>query len=83
MSARRISASQARSEFAETLARVQHQKERLVLRRHNKDVAALVSMEDLRLLELIEDRLDRKAARAARAEEGAVRWEDLKAELGL
>lgn len=83
MSTTRIPASQARSEFAETLTRVQHKRERLILRRHNKDVVAIVSIEDLKLLEAIEDKLDVKAIRAARAEEGSIPWEQLKAELGL
>jgi prevent-host-death family protein len=83
MSATRIPASQARNDFAETLSRVQHGWERLILRRHNKDVVAIVPLSDLRLLEALEDKLDSKAIRVARMEQGSVAWEDIKAELGL
>lgn len=83
MAATRISASDVRSEFAEALDRVQHGRERLILRRHKKDVVAMVTIEDLRLLEAIEDKIDRKALRAARSEKGSIPWEDLKAKLGL
>jgi len=54
-----------------------------VLERHGKAVAALVSVEDLELLEDLEDRLDLEAVRAAREEPGTVPYEEVrrKAEL--
>ena len=54
-------------------------------KRHNKPVAAIVSPEDLAILQAIEDRSDVMAARAALAEvaeHGAVPWEKVKADLG-
>jgi prevent-host-death family protein len=60
--------------------------ERVLLRRHGKAVAAIVPVEDLALLRVIEDRMDRKAAREARADyeaNGGIPLEQLKAELGL
>jgi PHD/YefM family antitoxin component YafN of YafNO toxin-antitoxin module len=83
MATTRMPASVARGAFAETIDRVQHGRERLILRRHHKDAVAIVTIEDLRLLEAIEDKIDRKAIREARAETGSVSWEQLKAELGL
>ena len=63
-------------------------KERIVLTRGGKELAALVPMEDMRFLEELEDRLDLEEARAALAEaktnpERPIPWEKLKAKLGL
>ena len=54
----RIPASQARMDFSETLNRVHYTKERVVLHRHGKDLAAVVPMEDLKKLEDLEDLRD-------------------------
>lgn len=82
----RMPASKARDDFSGTLNRVAFGGERVVLRRHGKDVAAVVSMEDLEILQRLEDRADVEAARAALAEareQGTVPWEQVKANLGL
>lgn len=80
----RLSATEARQEFSEAINRVAYGGERVIVHRRGKDVAALVSIEDLRFLEELEDRMDVEAARAAMAEEGeSVPWEQVKAELGL
>jgi prevent-host-death family protein len=78
----RILASKARQEFTETLNLAQ-EGERVVLHRRQKDVAAIVSMEDLALLEALEDRMDIEAAREALREPGSIPWEQVKANLGL
>jgi mRNA interferase RelE/StbE len=59
-------------------------RERIRLHRHGKDVAAIVPVEDLQLIEALEDRMDLNAARAALREKAPrVEWERLKQELGL
>lgn len=63
-----LQASKARQGFADTINRVAYGKERVVLRRRGKDVAAVVPIHDLRLLEELEDRIDLIDARAALAE---------------
>lgn len=63
-----MSASHAREVFAELVNRTAYGKERVVLTRRGKRVAVLVPVEDLRLLEEMEDRLDVKAALAAERE---------------
>jgi len=81
-----IDTSAARDGLSDTLNRVSYGKERIVIRRHGKDVAALVPMEDLVFLEELEDRLDLEEARAALAEagtSGTVPWEKVKKDLGL
>ena len=79
----RLSASAVREEFSETLNRVAYRGERIVLERRGKDVAALVPVEDLELLEQLEDRMDLEAARKALKEQGSISLDELKAELGI
>ena len=64
----RLTASQVREDFADTLNRVAYGGERVILCRRRKDVAALVSVQDLELLRQIEDRLDNEAADRAASE---------------
>lgn len=80
----RFPASEARKQFAGILTRVSARGERVILHRHGQDVAAMVPVEDLELLEALEDRLDIEAARTALEEPGPrVSLAELKAELGL
>ena len=80
--------AEIRNNMADALNRVAYQGERVILERRGKGVAALVSMEDLAVLEAIEDREDVKAARKALAEmkrkgQKAIAWDKVKKELGL
>lgn len=79
----KLAATTLRSAFADTVNRVAYQGERIALERHGKTVAALVSADDLELLEALEDRMDLAAARKALKEPGRRRWEKIKADLGL
>ena len=84
----RISVSEAREDLSETLNRVAYGQERIVLHRHGKDVAAVVSMNDLvlfeRLLEEYETRLDvREADKALAESDERIRYELIRKELGL
>jgi prevent-host-death family protein len=78
-----MSASKARDEFSDILNRVAYKGERIVLRRRGKDVAVLVPVEDLELLEEIEDRIDIEAAKKAFKEKGGISWKRLKKEWSL
>ena len=82
----RVNASQARIDFADILNRVAYSKERILLHRRGKNVAAVVPIEDFKLLKKIEDRVDLEDARAALADikkKPAIPWKKLKADLGL
>ena len=63
-----LPASKARQDFADTINRAAYGKERVVVRRRGKEIAAVVPIDDLRLLEELEDRIDLADARAALAE---------------
>jgi len=84
----RTTTSKAKESFAETLRRVASKRERVIVRRQGKDVAAIVPMEDLAALEELEDRRDLKLARKALADakkkgEKPIPWTKAKKELGL
>ena len=82
----RVAIVKARNQFADLINRVVYGKERMILSRRGRELAGLVPLEDMKLLEELENRLDLEEARAAlkaAAEKGTVSWTSLKAELGL
>lgn len=81
-----MSAGDARDHFSDVLNRAAFGKERIVLTRHGRDLAAVVPLEDLELLSAIENRMDLAEAKEALAEvehEGTISSSDLKREFGL
>ena len=60
-----VSTLEARNHFAEFLNQIAYGKERVILTRRGKDLAVLVPMEDLKLLEEAEDLYDLKLAMEA------------------
>ena len=78
----KMSATAARDSFSDMVNRAAYKGERIALERHGKTVAAIVSAEDLELLEALEDRIDFDAARRA-LKEPRRNWNKVKAELGL
>jgi prevent-host-death family protein len=60
-----VSLTELRESLPDTIGRVAHGKERLLIKRHNRPVAAVVSMDDVRLLEMLDDLLDLEAAAEA------------------
>lgn len=75
-----------RDKLSPLMKRVTSGRERVIIRRNGEAIAALVPIEDLKLLEEIEDRKDIEDARAVLAEvekEGTVSWDEIKAELNL
>ena len=61
----KVAATELRTAISDLLDRVVHHGERVTVERYGKPVAALVSSEDLQLLEAIENRMDLEAARKA------------------
>ena len=85
----RLNVSKAREEFPEVVNRAAYGKERTIVSRRGKDLAAVIPIEDLRLLERLAqeemDRIDLEDARAAlkeAEEKGTVPLRDLMRELG-
>jgi len=77
--------SQAREELAELVNLVHYRNERVILLRHGRPVAALVSAEDLELLERLEDAADLRAVEEAftdpENQAPPVPWDELKTDL--
>jgi prevent-host-death family protein len=76
----------ARAQFSDIINRAAFGKERVTLTRRGKEIVAVVPIEDVKLLEALEDKIDLEEARAALAEskkKGTVSWEKVKKELGL
>jgi prevent-host-death family protein len=85
----RLNVSKAREEFPEIVNRAAYGHERTIVSRRGKDLAAVIPIEDLRLLERLErkemDRIDLADARAALKEakkKGTIPLRDLMRKLG-
>jgi prevent-host-death family protein len=81
-----VTTAAARKNFSDVINCAGYGKERVVLTRRNRPLAAVVPIEDIELIEEIEDREDLKEARAARRDirrHGTVPWTRIKKELGL
>jgi prevent-host-death family protein len=69
----KISVSDAREHLSEVVDRTRYTPERVVLTKRGKDVVTIVSIEDLKLLQAIEDQIDMEMARKAIADAGEER----------
>ena len=81
-----VSVADARSDLAELLNRVAYGKERLVITRHGRELAAIVPVEDLQLATRLRKFVARKDVARALAQLDAGNtstWEQLREELGL
>jgi prevent-host-death family protein len=82
----KVEATEARNSFSDLISKVQYGADRVLIERRGKGAAAIVSVEDLRLLEMFEDHLDIEAARKALANpenKVPVPLEQVKKRLGL
>jgi PHD/YefM family antitoxin component YafN of YafNO toxin-antitoxin module len=81
-----FSFSNARSHLAEIANEVAYAGKRAVLTRKGKKLVAIVSIQDLEMLEAIEDHIDLEDARKALADvkkNGSVSWDSIKRKLDL
>jgi prevent-host-death family protein len=84
----RLNVVELRQSLAEILNRAEYQGERIIIHRRGKDAAALIPLEDLKLLERLieeaEDRLDIEAARVSLSEsEDRIPYSAVRRRLGL
>lgn len=78
----KITTADARKKFSNIINRVAFGKESFVLTRRGEPIAALVSMEELKLLQELQDQIDIDDAWKAKNEPGEpIPWEELKKEL--
>lgn len=81
-----VTVADARSGLAELLNRVAYGKERLVITRHGREIAAIVPIEDLRFADRLRKFVARKDVARALDDLDAGRsapWTKLREELGL
>jgi prevent-host-death family protein len=79
-----LPASQARARLSELLNLVSTRGDRIILERHGKPVAALISIEDLEMFQYLEDQAEIALANEALAEGGEpIPLEDVERRLGL
>jgi len=79
-----VSTAEARKKLSEIVNKVAYGKEPIVLTRRGEEIAALISMEELEFLQLIEERIDIEDAIKALEEPGEnISAEKLWKELGL
>ncbi len=81
----RIGVSDARDHLSEVVDRARYTQERVVLTKRGREVGAIISIDDLKLLEMLEDQLDIKAARQALEESQGERisYDDIRKNLRL
>ena len=80
----RITTADARKRFSNIINRVAFGDETFVLTRRGEPIAALVSIQELKLLQELEDQLDVDDAWKTKDEPGEpIPWEELKKELEI
>ena len=75
-----------RQNLADNLESVAHNQNRIVIHRRDRPVAALISIEDLKMLEILEDEMDVKMAKNILKDidsKGTDSWDQVKSELGI
>jgi prevent-host-death family protein len=81
-----LNSTDARENLADVLNRVAYAKDRVRITRRGKEVAAIVPIEDLELIERLEDEIDiREAEKALREakKKGTITLQKVREELGL
>ena len=84
MTTNSINTADAKDAFTELMNRVSHNKERIVLTRRGKEIAAIIPIEDLHQLEASQNKHDLRDAADALKEariDGAITLDALKEEL--
>lgn len=78
-----LSVSQLRTHIADFVSRAAYAGERFAIKKNGKLACAIVSIEDLELIEALEDKLDVEAAKKARRKKTSVPWDKAKKKLGI
>lgn len=81
-----INTADAKEQFIDLINRVAHNKERIILTRRGKEIAAIIPVEDLTLLLESQDKHDLREAIDALKEarhSGAVTLDQLKEDIGI
>ena len=75
----KVTVTELKEDFRKTTGRVELAGERVIVRRNSRDAFALIPIDDLRLLELVEDKLDALLAlKSLDDPRPSIPWEDAK-----
>jgi prevent-host-death family protein len=80
-----INTAEAKETFSEIINRVSHHKERIILTRRGKEIAVIIPIEDLALLQTSQDKSDLNDAIEALKEtrqHGAISLDELREQIG-
>jgi len=78
-----VQVSQFRDNLSELANKVAYAGERICVHRNGKPLFAIVPVDDVRLLEHLEDRMDLEIAKQALKRNDFVAWKQIKKELNL
>jgi len=78
-----VSMTEARHDFADLADQVRINGERVCISKNNKPALALVPLEDMKLLEMLEDMIDLRDALKALKEPGSIGLDAFKKKLGI
>ena len=79
---KRYMMDEGRKNFTDIVSRAAYGGERIIIGRRNKDLAVIMSIEDAKVLEYLEDREDvAEARKAVRAGGDNIPWEEVKKQL--
>ena len=78
-----VSMTEARHDFADLADQVRINGERVCISKNNKPALALVPLEDMKLLEMLEDMIDLRDALKALKEPGGIGLDAFKKKLGI
>jgi len=79
----KVSMTKARQDFTDIANRVMFGGERICIQKNNKPAVAVVSIEDLEVIEAMEDKIDLEEALKALKKPGFVTLKALKKQLGI
>lgn len=81
----RMGVSDAREHLGDVVDRARYTQERVILTKRGREVGAIISIDDLKLLEMLEDQLDIKEARQTLEESQGERisYDEVRKKLGL
>lgn len=72
-----------REDISDVVSRVRYKGERITIKKQGKPACVIISVDDLKLLEAIEDAIDIEAAKESIKRNDFIDWEVAKKELGL
>lgn len=81
-----VTISEFRSKIADIINDVGIRGERVILKRNKKDIVAMIPIEDLKILEALEDKIDALLVKEALADHECnelIPWDEIKARYGL